>query len=484
MLAAGGGQGVAARRARRLAGLISILSCLSAHAADPAWIAMQNEHFQVFSSASERDTRRMLGQFERVRGFFYQASQSATTTSGPVTVLIFGTAQEYQPYRFNSAADAYYTKHGDRDFIVMGGVEEQSSMTASHEYTHLVFDHSGYDLPPWLSEGIAEMFSTLRAHGEATEFGEIIPGRLYGMNRGQWVPLETILAVDHDSPWYNEADKADSFYNESWALVHMLMTRDQYRNKFWQVLSAVDKGTPSARALESAYGMPLAQLDSNLRWYVSGNGNQFKMLKINMPLPPVDKVAGNPADMFEVRTLQAELLVGLKGRHDEARQRLEALVHEDPTRPGPWADLGYLALYGDHVDEAAEKFGRAFDLGDRNPRLIMDLAHAFQETKPARSMEALRALLAEHPDDIDARLYLANLQMGSDRVVEAVNTTQPITTVKTAEQRDQLLYLRAFAALKLGNKAAARANAEQLRQVTTSDRYKSEAESLLRASGQ
>jgi len=470
----------AARQASRFLGLLVIACCLSARASEPAWIVMQNEHFQVYSSASERDTRQMLGQFERVRAFFYQIAKSATQSALPVTVLIFGTAKEYQPYRFNSFADAYYTKHGDRDFIVVGGVDEHSTMTASHEYTHLVFEHAGFDLPPWLNEGIAELFSTLRPHGETTEFGDTIPGRLYELNRAQWVPLQTILSVDRDSPWYNDADKADSFYNESWALVHMLMTRDQYRGKFWEVAGAVDKGAPSASALESAYGMPLAQLESNLRWYVSGD--HFNLLRVSIPLPQVDKVAGHPADMFEVRTLQAELLVGLKGQHDEARQRLEELVHEDPARPGPWADLGYLAWHDGHVDEAAEKFGRAFDLGDRNPRLIMDLAHAFQGTKPARSMEALRALLAGRPDDIDARLYLASLQMSSDRVVEAVNTTQPITSVKTAEQRDELLYLRAFAALKLGNMAAARANAEQLRQATTSEEYKADAERVIKAS--
>lgn len=443
---------------------------------------MQNEHFHVYSSAGERDTRQMLGQFERVRGFFFQVARAATESSTPVTVVIFGTAKEYQPYRFNNSADAYYTRRGDRDFIVVGEVGEQSSLTASHEYTHLAFEHAGFSLPPWLGEGIAELFSTLRAHGSDTVFGETLPGRLQELREGQWVPLETILTADKKSPYYNEAKKADSFYDESWALVHMLMTTNQYRGKFWEALSSIDKGTPSVKALETTYGMPLAKLEEALRSYILGN--RYNMLKVSIPLEATDKVASQPADRFEVRELQAELLMGINGRQDEARQRLGELTREDASRPGPWANLGYIAWRDGHTDEAAEDFGKAFDRGDRNPRLIMDLAQAYQGTKPERSMEALRALLEAHTDDIDARLFLASLQMSQDRVADAVATIRVITAVRTSEQRDELLYLRAFAALKLGNAAAARANAEQLKQVTTSEHYKSRADEVIQMSAQ
>lgn len=470
-----------APRMARIGWIIVVLWCASARASEPTWVLLQNDHFQVYSSASERATRQLLAQLERVRGyFFFQASKAAVASDHPVTVLMFGTAQEYQPYRATNGGAAYYTKRDDRDLIVVGEIGEQGSEIAAHEFTHLVFEHAGFKLPLWLNEGIADLYSTLRASGDTTLFGETLPGRLYGFSRNPWVPLQTILAVDHRSPYYREASRAEIFYGESWALVHMLMTTDQYRHKFWQVVESVSNGTPSAQALESVYGMSLEQLDSALRWYVSGD--HFYRLTLSVPLPPAEQRAARLADMFDVRMLQAELLLGFSSRHDVARQRLIELTREAPTRPGPWADLGYLALGEGHLDEAAEKLGRAYDLGDRNPRLIMDLAHAFQGAKPARSMEALRALLAERPDDLDARLYLAQLQLDTDHVNEAIATMRPVATVKTAEQRDQLLYLRAMAALKLGDKAVARSNAEQLRQVTTSEEYKAGAETVIKAS--
>ena len=110
----------------------------------------------------------------------------------------------------------------------------------------------------------------------------------------------------------------------------------------------------------------------------------------------------------------------------------------------------------------------------------MDLAQITQGTKPGRSMEALKALLEVEPANVDARLFLASLQVSQDQFNSALGTTHPITTVRTADQRDTLLYLRAFAALKLGDKLAARANAEQLKTSTASDMYRSRADDILR----
>ena len=56
---------------KRLVSAILFLS-LGAHlfAADPKWIRMKSEHFEMFSSAGERATRETLKSFEQVRTFF------------------------------------------------------------------------------------------------------------------------------------------------------------------------------------------------------------------------------------------------------------------------------------------------------------------------------------------------------------------------------------------------------------------------------
>lgn len=457
---------------------LALLLSTAANAREPTWITMQNNNFHVYSTASERATRDVLNQFERVRGFFMQFTGVAPEQSVPISVVIFGSEKEYQPYRLNAYATAYYSSYSDRDFIVVGKLGEESSQIATHEYTHLVFEHAGFSFPPWLNEGLAEFYSTLRQAGEDTEFGDVLVGRLQELNREPWVPMETILAADQKSPYYNETKQAGSLYNQSWAFVHMLATSEKYRSKFWEVMKLINDGTPSVQALESAYGLPFAQLESALRSYI--HGNNFYKLKVKIKLDATEKLAAQPADLFEVREAQAELLMGLRDRQAEARTRLEGLTGEDPKRPGPWASLGYLAWRDGDSGKAAEDFGKAFELGDRNPRLVLNFAQLAVRDKPESATAALTTLLELEPTNVDARLLLASIQINRRQFAEALETAHPIKAVKSEEQRDNLISLRAFASMGLGDMDKARALAEQLKKVSTSARMQSQADDILR----
>jgi Flp pilus assembly protein TadD len=458
--------------------LLTLLLSTATNAREPTWITMQNENFRVYSTASERATREVLNQFERVRGFFTQFTGVAPDRSVPISVVVFGSEKEYQPYRLNAYATAYYSSYSDRDFIVVGQLGEQSSQIATHEYTHLVFEHAGFSLPPWLNEGLADFYSTLRQAGADTEFGDVLVGRLQELNREPWVPMETILAADQKSPYYNEAKQAGSLYDQSWAFVHMLATSEKYRSKFWEVVKLVNDGTPSVQALETAYGMPFAQLESALKSYV--HGNNFYKLKVKIKLDATDKLTAQPADLFDVHEAQAELLIGLRDRQAEARTRLEGLTGEDPKRPGPWASLGYLAWRDGDSGKAAEQFGKAFDLGNRNPRLLLNFAQLAGRDKPESATAALTALLELEPTSVDARLLLASIQMSQSKFADALETARPIKAVRTEDQRDNLIYLRAFASMGLGDMVKARALAEQLKKATTSPTMQSQADDILR----
>lgn len=456
---------------------IALLLCARAHAGQPTWIVMQNDDFRVYSSARERDTRDMLGQLELIRGFFNQITGAKPVKAEPVLVVIFGTEKEYQPYRINSYASAYYAKRADRDYIVIGKPGEESSQITSHEYTHLAFAHAGYSLPPWLNEGIADLFSTLHPRGDWTLYGDVLPGRLQEVNREPWVPLQVILAADHSSPYYNESSKAGALYDESWALVHMLATSNPYRAKFWDMVKAVNNGTPSVQALEQTFGMPMSKLEDIVQSYI--RGDLFNQLKVKVALQGMEKLSAQPANALDVREIEAAMLAGLPGRQDEARTRFEQIAREDTTRPGPWSNLGYLAWEaGDHA-KAAEDLGHSFDLGNRSPKLLLDYAHLSLADHPEHSVSALKALVNVQPEDVDARLFLAQTQMRLDLFADALATVKYISSVKTPEQRDNLLYLRAFTAMQLKDCNTARLNAEQLKHVTSTDNMRNEADYVL-----
>src|SRR5258708_31654792 len=138
--------------------------------------------------------------------------------------------------------------------------------------------------------------------------------------------------------------------------------------------------------------------------------------------------------MCDVRDAQAELLMGLQGREIEARTRFEELAREDARRPEPWANLGYLAWRDGKPGEAAEHFGKAFELGSRSPRLLLNYAQLAGPDKAESSTAALTALLDLEPKNLDARLVLADLQMTQGQFSEALARARPIASVKTPDR--------------------------------------------------
>ena len=73
-----------------------------------------------------------------------------------------------------------------------------------------------------------------------------------------------VLAVDRDSPLYNERDKAGVFYAESWALLHyLLLGRERgAREAGRPVRREVDRPVVAPdQARQQALEVPLAQLE-------------------------------------------------------------------------------------------------------------------------------------------------------------------------------------------------------------------------------
>jgi hypothetical protein len=267
-------------------GFVSLICLPSITAAEMRWSRIASSNFEMYTTASERSARDTIRYFEQVRGFFDPMMPHAQEKSSQVRILAFNSEKEYAPYRLNEYATAYYTGSGDHDYIVMSHAGVETFPVAIHEYVHLITRHSKLNFPPWLNEGIAELYSTLKPAGDKVLVGALIPGRYQALLQDKWVPLETILTADHDSPYYNEKNKAGSLYNEGWALTHMLALSPEYKPKFAQVLLAISGGTPSAVALEQAYGKPLKGIETDLLMYL--RGGRFQGVLIPAKLGTID----------------------------------------------------------------------------------------------------------------------------------------------------------------------------------------------------
>jgi Flp pilus assembly protein TadD len=420
---------------------------------------MQSPNFEAYSSAGERDTRDALRYFERVRDFFLQVNRREPPKPVPVYVVVFGSEKEYAPYRFNEFATAYYFGGADRDYIVMGRTGEQAAQIAVHEYVHLVARHVGLKYPPWLNEGIAELYSNLRTQGDKVLVGDLIPGRLQALYSEKWVPLSVILSAGQDSPYYNEKNKAGSLYDEGWALVHMLQLSPEYVGRFNEFLGVVQSGVDSAAALEKVYGKPVAAFDKELQAYI--RGNQFYVRPFAVKLTSAkENFPAEAAPSFDLKLALADL-TNRPGKEADTRKALEELTRENPQRPEPWTGLGYLAWHKNEISEAAEAFGKAYELGGRSPQLLWDFGRLAERDRPEEAVKALTDLFQQEPERLDVRMELAALHLTARRAGAALSVLADVPRV-TPEQAPRFLTLLASAQIQLGDRAGARINVAKL----------------------
>jgi len=420
---------------------------------------MQSPNFEAYSSAGERETRDALRYFERVRDFFLQVNQREPAKPVPVYVVVFGSEKEYAPYRFNEFATAYYFGGADRDYIVLGRTGEQAAQIAVHEYVHLVARHAGLKFPPWLNEGIAELYSNLRTLGDKVLVGDLIPGRLQALFAEKWVPLSVILSAGPDSPYYNEKNKAGSLYNEGWALVHMLQLSPEYVAKFTEFLGAVQNGVDSAAALEKVYGKSVAVVDKELQSYI--RGNQFYVRPFLVKLANAkDNFRAQPAQQFDVKLALADL-TNRPGKEAEARRTFEDLAREDPQRPEPWANLGYLAWRRGDIPQSVESFAKAYELGDRRAGLLWDFGRLAERDRPEAALQALMDLFRQEPQRVDVRMEIAVLHMNARRPGSAYSILSDVSRL-TPDQAPRFFTLLATAQIQLNDRTGARATVAKL----------------------
>src|SRR5579863_5812956 len=181
-----------------------VLGSLSAAPADP-WLRINSAHFELFTTAGERHGREAIRHLERVRSFFQQAFGLLPRDGNPVQIVAFRTEKEYEPYRFNQVANAYFVSGLDHDFIVMQNASSEHYPVAVHEYTHLLIHQMGR-IPQWLNEGLAELYSNLETRESDVLVGRPIEGRTAVLATQPWLPLNEVIATDEHSPLYNEGN--------------------------------------------------------------------------------------------------------------------------------------------------------------------------------------------------------------------------------------------------------------------------------------
>ena len=417
---------------------MGVSCCCGAGLQAADWTLARSAHAEVYSQVGDSNARSMAQLIERLRAFFAPMMPPSLEERPPVRVVVFRSSEDYEPFRLHPASDAYYMGNQRRDYIVLPS-GPRDSQTAAHEYWHVMSRNAGLDLPLWLEEGLAEVFSNLQ-FDERPRAKPRSP-RPNSVRSQTQMPLAAILAVTKDAPFREESQAASRFYAASWALAEMLLVNPAYGPRFPEFLANVASGVPSEGALVSVYAKPLAAIEADLRAW-------NERARIAPVLVPEEPVAG-PIEITEASplvsgTVLADLLE-TSGKLNRAEALYRQLSAQAPDDPNVNAALASIALTKGDDDAAREWFHRAVKHGLQDDDALYHLAllenNAGDHEAALADLEAIRRVSpARQFAYWDAVAYAAN-QLGKRDQAEAAaenmlaHATNEAERAQASEQR-------------------------------------------------
>lgn len=383
---------------------LAVLTVFSATGAEKLMV-YESDHFELITDGSKGRAQEILGQFERVRSFFMRVMTLQDPLMKP-RIVVFGSDKEFREYSPNEVAAAYYLASPNRDMIAIGGTQrEDDQRKAVHEYLHMLNRQTELNLPLWMNEGIAELYSTIQPTGKKIQVGAAIGNHIL-LLRNEWLDLAQVIDVDHGSPIYNRRAHAGAFYAMSWALTHMLSLGADYKAGYSKVTAGIAAGKSTAELLPEVYGKSIKQIESDLRAYIQSNSVMTLVFDLQFD-KTYDKIPPREASAYEWAIARADLLAGT-GKHELAKSRLEALTQQEANRPEAWESLAFLhwmARQENHQKLSAEALMKAQGLKSTNPNLAYWSPALTRDV--ALSGTLLRGLVERHPNYVEGRIRLA-----------------------------------------------------------------------------
>ena len=326
--------------------------------AKDAWISLQSRNYRVIGNVKEADLRAVAIQLERFRHVFTKQFENADLNSPvPTTVLVFKSGDSFGPYKpvvngRRVEAAGYFRSGDDVNYVTLslGHAGHDPFELIFHESVHLLVNNKVRASPQWFNEGLAEYFSTLHFLPEKNPgdkrvaFGKPILRHLLKLRGNKLLPLETLFSVDQSSPYYNERDKSNMFYAQSWALIHYLThgrsgERQSQLARFLELLAA---RRPVPESFDKAFGTDYVTLEKELKEYV--NQDRFKAKVVNFEEPD-SRTDSKISQLSEAQALTylGDLLIHTN-RFTEAEDHLKKALTIAPDSSIAIASLGNLKL--------------------------------------------------------------------------------------------------------------------------------------------
>ena len=336
------------------------------------WFEARTAYFQIFSCGSTQEVARLAVRLEQFRDAYSRLAGAQAVASPPIIVMAFSDQAAMQPflplYEGKPAnLTAFFSRGSDQNLIVLplSSLEAGSLKVVFHEYTHLLLRHNLPYWPMWLTEGMAEIYSTFEVYGGShARIGKPIDSHLRFLEHTPLMPLKQLLTVTRESSEYNERQHQGAFYSESWLLTHYLMLggNPAHKANFRQLTPLLRLGQSPEQAFTNALRTTLPAMESELRAYLARGKFTYMELTLSASVDTARTFATRGLTPMEVCYRLGDELLHI-GRPEAAEAYFKQARQLAPASHLPYEGLGLLAARRGQSADAVRFLHQAMQLG-------------------------------------------------------------------------------------------------------------------------
>jgi tetratricopeptide (TPR) repeat protein len=353
-----------------LSSVFLLFAAASSFAADKPFTEVRSPNFRVLTNGSEHDARRIALEFEQMRAVFAVGFPNMRLTTG-APLLIFAVQTENDMKALAPAMwknhkgmlPGGYFDHGwEKQFAVVRLDVDTPGVfnVVYHEYVHTLLHSNFRWLPTWLDEGLAEYYGNTRFEGKKTYVGAPST-RVYRLKNRTLIPLETLFVVNPWSYYHGDENQIDTFYAESWALVHYMMFGPdmEFGKKLSRFNARIQTGDPQIKAFREVFGDP-KKVEDGLQKYIQA----FAFHAINVENLTAVQEKDFPARKLTRAESDSEIAGYRLWAHDapEATDLVERALQEDPALAAAHEEKAFINFREGKDEDAVREFSRACEL--------------------------------------------------------------------------------------------------------------------------
>jgi tetratricopeptide (TPR) repeat protein len=347
-----------------------------------AWLEVTTERFVLHTDFDEPAARSAAHDFETAYLYLEQvAFPGYTHPTQRVDVVLFRDHGEFHGF-WPRDMKGFYVDRPPQDLersptmVLYGDLHGDASEVFLHELTHRFITRAYGWAPPWMHEGLAEYFSTMRVEGGQAILGTVPEGVLIAPSL---VPTVRELVIADHSAFYGAWTGEDydglhraRYYAGAYALVHLMRNGpDPVRRRFDVFVAAMNAGARADRAWAESFGVIAEEsLEKAFRSHLAAwrEWDLFGARVDSLPAAVPEQV--RTMSDVEVHLLWARILRARGDNVPIVREQLDEAGAQAPTSPLVAYARGCFEVAQQRLDAARPLFETALAGEPDNPHFL------------------------------------------------------------------------------------------------------------------